>query len=47
MIGLHAKTDMFVKAVDVRKRGTLVRKLFDAIIRGADVWQGETVQDPL
>jgi len=38
MLGLDAKTDMVVKAADVGKWGILLRKLFGAIIRGADVW---------
>jgi len=33
MLGLDAKTDMFVKAANVRRRGILQTKLFGAIIQ--------------
>jgi len=46
MLGSDAKTVMIVKAADVRRIGILLRKLFGAIIRGADVWRGDCIGFP-
>lgn len=39
-VGLDAKADMVMKAVDVRKKGILLRKLFGA---GEQMWQGRAI----
>ena len=39
-IMIRCKTDMVLKAADMRKRGILLRTLFDAIIRGSRMMSG-------
>ena len=46
MLRLDAKTDMVVKAADVRRREILLRKRFGAIFRGNRCLAGRIVLIP-